>query len=347
MSYIQNKDLGFRGDQVVVIPNSSLDQTTVFSHYKQALNGVPGVLSVAAADQTFGDKHGLGGMGFEYKGKEMRTGIINVSADYLRTMEIELISGRGFNGEISTDYSHAVIVNEACLRDFELVQDGIFETLGRTGKTEDDPIVIGVMKDFHFNSLTVDVEPMLIRLSKEENLNYVVVKISPENMSTTIASLNDAWGEVAQDLPFEYTFLDDTMAAQYASQKEWSKIISISMITAIILSCFGLFGLVAMAIAGKRSEIGVRKVLGASVEQIVGLYSWKYTRLVLLSFLIAMPVSYYALEKWLETFAFRIDLDIKIYLMAGFVTMGIAFITVIYKILEAALINPALVLRNE
>jgi putative ABC transport system permease protein len=102
-----------------------------------------------------------------------------------------------------------------------------------------------------------------------------------------------------------------------------------------------------MAIAGKRSEIGVRKVLGASVEQIVGLYSWKYTRLVLMSYLIAMPVSYYALEKWLETFAFRIDLDIKIYMMAGFITMGIAFITVIYKILEAALINPALVLRNE
>jgi putative ABC transport system permease protein len=347
MSYIQNKDLGFSGEQVVVIPNSSINQTTIFSHYKQALNGVPGVLNVASADQNFGDKHGLGGMGFEYKGKEMRTGIINVSADYLKTMEIELLSGRDFDAQISTDYSHAVIVNESGLRDFELQQDGIFETLGRTGKTEDDPVVIGVMKDFHFNSLTVDVEPMLIRLSKNENLNYVMVKISPENMPSTIASLNEAWGGIAQDLPFEYTFLDDTMARQYAAQKEWRKIISISMITAIILSCFGLFGLVAMAIAGRRSEIGVRKVLGATVVQIVSFYSWKYTRLVLLSFLIAMPVSYYYLEKWLETFAFRIDLGVQIYFVAGIITLGIAFLTVVYKILEAALSNPAQVLRDE
>ena len=347
MSYIQNKDLGFRGDQVVVIPNSSINQTTIFSHYKQALNGVPGVLNVAAADQTFGDKHGLGGMGFEYKGKEMRTGIINVSADYIKTMEIELVSGRDFDDQISSDFSRAVIVNESCFLDFELVQDGIFETIGRTGKTEDDPVVIGVMKDFHFNSLTVGVEPMLIRLSKNENLNYVVVKISPDNMSSTIASLDEAWKEIAQDLPFEYTFLDDTMAAQYASQKDWSKIISISMITAIILSCFGLFGLVAMAITGRRSEIGVRKVLGATVAQIVRLYSWKYTRLVLLSFLIAMPVSYYFLEKWLETFTYRIDLGIQIYIIAGIITLSIAFLTVVYKILEAALSNPAQVLRDE
>ena len=119
------------------------------------------------------------------------------------------------------------------------------------------------------------------------------------------------------------------------------------MITAIILSCFGLFGLVAMAIAGRRSEIGVRKVLGATVVQIVSFYSWKYTRLVLLSFLIAMPVSYYYLEKWLETFAFRIDLGVQIYVVAGIITLGIAFLTVVYKILEAALANPAQVLRDE
>ena len=166
-------------------------------------------------------------------------------------------------------------------------------------------------------------------------------------MSSTLASLNEAWTEIAQDLPFEYTFLDDTMAAQYDAQKEWSKIISISMITAIILSCFGLFGLVAMAIAGRRSEIGVRKVLGATVAQIVRLYSWKYTQLVLLSFLFAMPVSYYFLEKWLETFAFRIDLGVRIYIIAGIITLGIAFLTVVYKIMEAALANPAHVLRDE
>ena len=347
MRFIQNMDLGFNGDQVVVIPNSSSNNTTVFSHFKQTLDGIPGVLEVAAADQTFGDIHGLGGMGFEYKGKPMRTGIIKVSEDYLKTMEIKLISGRGFDPERSSDFSRAVIVNETCYKDFELTLNDAFESLGRSDDGSKDPIVIGVMKDFHYNSLTVEVEPMLIRMSKSEDLGYVLVKISPENMAVTLGSLNDAWKEVARDLPFEYTFLDDTMAAQYATQENWSRIISISMITAIILSCFGLFGLVAMAIAGKRSEIGVRKVLGASVEQIVRLYSWKYTKLVLIAFFIAMPLSYYALEKWLETFAYRINLDFKIYLLAGIITMGIAFLTVVYKILEAAMTNPAHVLRDE
>jgi putative ABC transport system permease protein len=346
MRYIQNKDLGFSGEQVVVIPNSSSNKTTIFSHYKQALDGVQGVLSVAAADQNFGEEQGLGGMGFEYKGKPMRTGIISVSEDYLETLDIELIAGRGFDPQLSTDFSNAVIVNEACLKDFELRLNEEFESLGRS-KPDGDPIVIGVMKNFHYNSLSVDVEPMLIRLSRNEALSYVLVKISPENMASTLAALNDSWNDIAQDLPFEYTFLDDTMAAQYASQKKWGQLISISMITAIILSCFGLFGLVAMAIAGKRSEIGIRKVLGSRVEQIVRLYSWQYTRLVLVAFVIAMPMSYYLLEKWLETFAFRIALDFKIYLLAGIITMSVAFLTVIYKILEAALANPAEVLREE
>ena len=265
MNYIQNKDLGFDGDQLLIIPNSTSNQTTIFSHYKGALTGVPGVLSVTAADQTFGEQHGLGGMGFNYKNKEMRVGIITVSEDYLETLGIELVSGRTFNSEINADYSKAVIINEACLKDFELDLNGVFESLGRTDNPEDDPIVIGVMRDFNYNSLTVNVDPMLIRFSKNEGLNYVIVKISPENITATIASLSQAWKEVAADLPFEYTFLDDTMAAQYASQQEWSKIISISMITAILLSCFGLFGLVAMAIAGKRSDIGIRKVLGARI----------------------------------------------------------------------------------
>lgn len=347
MRFIQNMDLGFSGDQVVVIPNSSSDNTSVFSHYKQSLAGVPGILNITSASQTFGGVQGLGGMGFEYKGKPMRTGIIYVTEDYVKTIAINLISGRKFDPEISTDFSRAVIVNETCLKDFELELGGVFETIGRTGKIEDDPIVIGVMKDFHYNSLTEDVEPMLIRLSKNENLGYVMVKISAENMTATIASLDNAWKEVAPDLPFEYSFLDDTMAAQYALQENWTKIISISMITAIILSCFGLFGLVAMAIAGKRSEIGVRKVLGARVEQIIRLYSWKYIRLVLVAFVIAIPASYFALEKWLQTFAYRINLDFKIYLAAGVIIMTVAFLTVVYKIMQAALTNPAQVLRDE
>lgn len=119
------------------------------------------------------------------------------------------------------------------------------------------------------------------------------------------------------------------------------------MITAIMLSCFGLFGLVAMAISGKRSEIGVRKVFGAQVQQLVGLYSWKYTKLVLIAFILASPVSYIALEKWLQIFAYRINLDFTIYLAAGLITVGIAFSTIIYKILEATLANPVSVLREE
>jgi putative ABC transport system permease protein len=324
LSYIQNKDLGFSGDQVVVIPNNRVGNSTVYAHYSQVLDGVPGIVNIAAANQTFGGESGLGGMGFEYKGKPMRTGVIRVSSEYLNTMEINLESGRRFNPEIASDFKSAVIVNETCFRDFELELGETFESLGRTGNKEDDPVIIGVMKDFHYNSLAVGVEPMLIQLSKSDRLNYILIKISAE-----------------------YTFLDETMTSQYSSQQNWSMIVSISMLIAIVLSCFGLFGMVAMAIAGKRSEIGVRKVLGASVIQIINSYSWKYTKLVAIAFLMAIPVSYFSLNMWLESFAYRINLEVYNFIIAGFIIVAISLFTILYKIGEAALANPAHVLRDE
>ncbi len=345
MRYIQKKDLGFKGDQVLVIPNNSFNEKTVFSHYKQALSGVKGTLSVSSSSQTFGSPSGLGGMGFDYRGIPMRVGIISVTEDYLETLDIDLIDGRLFNPELASDYTHSVIVNEAAMRDFELKLNEPFEDFAR--EPADNPIVIGVIKDFNYSSLTMEVEPMLLRFTNEDQLGYVLIKISPENMSSTISVVRDEWNNVAQDIPFEYTFLDDTMAAMYESELRWSKIISISMVTAIMLSCFGLFGLVAMAIAGKRSEISIRKILGAKVNQLVGLYSWKYTQLVILSFVLSIPISYYFLEQWLQTFAYRIQIDFTIYIMGGLITIGIAFSTVIYKIIEAALDNPVNALRNE
>lgn len=344
MHFIHNKDLGFKGDQVVIIPNHSFHGASVLTHYRNTLLSGAGIENISSADQSFGSPSGLGGMGFEYRGTPMRIGIINVQSNYLETLGIDLVKGRSFDENRSTEYTDAVIVNEAAFRDFELALNEPFEGLGRQGA---DPLVVGVMKDFNYKSLMSEVEPMLIRLSNDVTLDHVLVKISPEHIDESLASLKTAWTEIAKDVPFTYSFLDDTMSDQYADQQRWSTIIQISMITAIILSCLGLFGMVAMAIASKRSEIGIRKVLGARVTQIVTTYGSTYLTLVGISFLLAVPISYVFFERWLETFAYRINIGVTVYAISLGLLLVLAVLTILYKIIEAAVANPVNVLREE
>lgn len=344
MQYVHKKDLGFKGDHVIVIPNNTLNQTTMYGHFKNSIQSHSGVISMSSADQTFG-RGELGGRGFSYKGEDKRIGVITVSPNYIETLSIELQSGRDFNTEMNSDFGRTVIVNEAAFKDFQLEMNEPFEDYGRT--PADFPSVVGLMQDFNYNSLSIGVLPMMIVMTNEEDLGYIFIKISPENSQETLAFLGAKWSEVAPDLPFEYTFLDETIAAQYQSEERWGRIMTFSMIMAIILSSAGLFGLVAMAILGKKSEIGIRKILGAPVSNIVMLYSWRYTRLVSIAFVLAIPVSYYALEKWLSGFAYRVELGVGIYLIGALVVIGIALLTVFVKIIEAATENPINVIRNE
>ena len=182
----------------------------------------------------------------------------------METLGIKLVEGRNFNINMSSDFDKAVIINEACLKDFGLAIDDNFQELTRTPDT--DPKVIGVMGDFNYSTLKIGVLPMLIWLTEEQTLENIFIKTSGTDAKEVISFLKKEWEVVAPDLPFEYSFLDDTMKVQYLAEEKWGSIISYSMGIAIILSCLGLFGIVALGLESRKKEIGIRKVLGAQVQ---------------------------------------------------------------------------------
>jgi len=345
VDFLKNKDLGFDSNHVLVLTNAQIGETSIYSHLKQSGVSQSSIISISSASQTFANHSGLGGRGFSYKGEQKRVGMIQVTEDYLETLGIKLVEGRNFNMNISSDFDKAVIINEACLKDFGLAIDDNFQELTRSPDT--DPRVIGVMGDFNYSTLKIGVLPMLIMLTEEQTLENIFIKTSGTDTKEVIAFLKKEWEVVAPDLPFEYNFLDDTMKVQYLAEEKWGSIISYSMGIAIILSCLGLFGIVALGLESRKKEIGIRKVLGAQVQQIIWLFTGKYFKLVIIAFIIATPISYYLINQWLLNFAYRIEVNLSIYMIAAVIIGGISSITISMKIINAALRNPVDALRSE
>ncbi len=345
VDFLKNKDLGFDSNQVLVLKNAQIGETSIYSHLKQSGVSQSSIISISSASQSFANHSGLGGRGFSYKGEQKRVGMIQVTEDYLETLGIKLVEGRNFNMNISSDFDKAVIINEACLKDFGLAIDDNFQELTRSPDT--DPRVIGVMGDFNYSTLKIGVLPMLIMFTEEQTLENIFIKTSGTDTKEVIAFLKKEWEVVAPDLPFEYNFLDDTMKVQYLAEEKWGSIISYSMGIAIILSCLGLFGIVALGLESRKKEIGIRKVLGAQVQQIIWLFTSKYFKLVIIAFIIATPISYYLINQWLLNFAYRIEVNLSIYLIAAVIIGGISSITISMKIINAALRNPVDALRSE
>ena len=176
---------------------------------------------------------------------------------------------------------------------------------------------------------------------------YLLVRIAPVQVPATIEALRAAWGRIAPEVPFEYGFLDDDLNAQYQDDARWSRVLGYASGFAILIACLGFFGLVALTVAARTKEIGIRKVMGASVPSLAVLLSKDFARLVIVALVVASPVAYFVMDKWLATFAFRIDLSWQVFLMAGLAALGIAVLTVSYQSIKAALSNPVKALRYE
>ncbi|MCB0492874.1 MAG: ABC transporter permease [Cyclobacteriaceae bacterium] len=343
VNFLKEKDLGFDSNQVLVLNNIKLESFSMYEHLQKSTADHSGIQSIASASQTFANPSGLGGRGFTYKGESKRVGIIEVDGDYIETLGIKVIDGRKFLQSSSPE--NAVIINEACMKDFELTTNGTFEEL--TSSPETDPTVVGIMGDFNYSNLKMSVFPMLIRPGNIKNLQHIFIKIKGNQTHEVITFLEKEWKMVAPDLPFEYTFLDDTMAAQYSSEEKWESIMSYSTILATILSCLGLLGIVALGMETRKKEIGIRKILGAQVQQIMWFFTSKYLQLVMIAFLIATPVSYLLITEWLSGFAYRIEVDATIFITAGLSIILVSAGTIGIKIFNAALRNPIEALRIE
>ena len=345
LDYIRTTNLGFDKEHLVVIPTNGVDGETALGRYRNELGARSDIVGITGASSSFA--RGGGRVGFDYKGELKQVDDFRVEHTYVDVMGMTLVAGRAFDPNLSTDSTRAVLVNEALVRDFGWT-DPLGEPLpGLTDGPETDPVVVGVLKDYNFQSLERAVQPLMLTLNAGESLRYLLVRIAPGDVPATLDALRAAWTQIAPTVPFDYSFLDDDLNAQYQDDERWSRILGYASAFAILIACLGLFGLVALTVAARTKEIGIRKVMGASVPGLAVLLSKDFARLVVGALVVAAPVAYVAMERWLATFAFRIDLSWQVFLLAGLAALGIALLTVSYQSIRAALANPVESLRYE
>jgi putative ABC transport system permease protein len=345
MNYMRNQDLGFNKDQVIVMDTYGDSSKDAF---KQALTSIPTVRSVATSSSVPGG--GNPGAYSEIENVKGDLQIANldlyfVDFDYINQFKIKMVAGRGFSKDFATDTTQAMVLNEAAIKMFgytspEQAIGRRFKQWGREGK------IIGVMKDFHFHSLQQPIKPLSMRI-EPGGCNLVSAKVSVTNLPGTISAIENKWKQIIPNRPFSYFFLDEFFDKQYRSEDRFGKLFLNFAVLAIFISCLGLLGLASYSTIQRTKEIGVRKVLGASVGNIVNLLSKDFLKLVAISSLIAFPLAWFAMNKWLQSFAYRTAVAWWVFLLAAMLATFIALFTISFQAIRAAITNPVKSLRTE
>jgi putative ABC transport system permease protein len=351
LNYIQSKSLGFNSDQVVMIPMRTAQATAQYTTLKTAFENIQGVSNVSATSSIpstplFRD-WGVYRKGWE-KDQSLKHDIVNVDIDYFKTMDIELIAGRDFiigqdNVPGDTVSTTKIILNEASLKAFDIpLSDAVGSTIYfEPGNERYEFTVIGVVKDFHQFSLHREIGPMLFMFAGNRNFfPYMAATIDMQDYQNISTQMKKHWDERINNAPFESIFLNDNLKQLYSAEQRTSTILSISTTIALLISCLGLYGLSVYVAERKTKEIGIRKVVGASVEGIVGMLSKEYIKLIVISFLISVPLGYYFMTKWLEGFAYKITPGILVFVISGAVSFFIAWLTISFESFRAANKNP-------
>jgi putative ABC transport system permease protein len=367
MRFIANRDLGYDQEWVVTIPVDASGEKTsiILERYRKELSGRPGILSVTGYSFPLGSywmrvfpKEGPGtciSFGEDITKSAGESGTPEersffyanfVDYDYLPTLGVKIVEGRNFSREFPSDATGSVLINRAAMKAF-----GWEDAVGRQLPFGfDDMTVVGLMEDFHFYPVHRKIEPLVISLPGTgwlTSIGEIAVRINSQDVPETIALLEEIWKETAEGLPFSYAFLDDQVADQYAAEKRWEHIVRYASALSLLVACLGLFGVASLAVARRKKEIGIRKVVGAKVSNIVTIFLREFVLLVVLASLIASPVAYLVMSRWLENFAYRTPIGAFVFILATAVALAIAMITVIYQVLKAALANPVESLRYE
>ncbi|MCC2546585.1 ABC transporter permease [Hymenobacter sp. BT175] len=354
VSYLHDKDLGFNRDQIMFFPMRGQNMSQHYETFKNELAQVPGVASVSIGYGFPGDQVAGDGLIVPTDGEKKEYGVtqLMVDYDYIRTLGLELVAGRDFSKERKTDKDQAFILNETAVREFGFGAPD--QALGKTVQWEvwndknPDSLktgkVIGVVRDFHYKSLYDKLEPAVLQIFPGAYWK-VAVKLKGDNLSSSVDGVKQVWGRFSPESPIEYRFLDQNFDDMYKAEDKLKSLLWIFTGIAIFVGCLGLFGLATYAAERRKKEIGIRKVLGASVATIVGLLSKEFLVLVLVAALIAFPAAWLAMSRWLQDFAYRIDMPLWAFLAAGLTAAAVAFITVGYQAVRAATANPVNNLR--
>lgn len=357
LSYLQNKNLGFSKEQVIVIPTGVAREEAIriFERMKNELGNHPLIAEISHSVFSIGE----GWIQADYldNNKTVRPFMMNIiDVDFLKTIKASIVAGRDFSREITADVSGGIIVNEALVREY-----GWKQPLGQRLPGPDFPVhqVVGVVADFNYESLHTPVKPLVLALSDSllkgtENVMFqassrpkVMVRVKPGNMQPMVALLEQTWKKAAPNLPFNFSFVDETLNNQYRRELRLNAMMNYATGFAVFISCMGLFSLATLAVQKRRREIGIRKVMGASIKNIVLMFSREFASLVLIAFLIAAPLAYYLMHKWLQDFEYQISISLWTFILAGGLSLLVALVTVSYQVVKAALANPVKALRSE
>jgi putative ABC transport system permease protein len=353
MNFLQSKDLGFDKEEQIVIPLRSGTAKKIYPALKNELSHIPEIQS-SGASQYYPGIINPSDMPLYKEGKSMddakRFYMNWVDDGYLSTLGIKPVAGRVFSKEFPADTSFRMVLNVEGVKQlgFASAQDAIGKRVVIDWKGEVYRFeVIGVVKDFHFQDLHSAIEPYGFQLNTGSSYNYLIAHAKAKDISQTIKSISKAWSELNPNEPFEYSFLDQDFAKNYIAENRLSSIVSYFTIIAILISCLGLFGLATFSAEQRTKEIGIRKVLGASVSSIVGLLSKEFLMLVGISVLVASPLAWYVMNQWLLDFAYRISIGWWMFLSAAVLSLIIAFVTISFQAIRAANSNPVKNLRTE
>lgn len=345
-SYTQNKNLGFNKENLITIRLNQYAENSNYEALKSQFLNIPGVTQVAGTAFAPSERV-LSDYGLHLPGKTTESNTLvqanRISDGYFETMNIHLLQGR----DLRQGDQNQIIVNQATLNSFNIKEvDAIGSKLLSTyeGETQEFEIV-GVVKDYHFASLKEAIGPMM--LFKNENPAWLMLRTKTTDYQSLLSSLEKKWEVTVSDMPFTYAFVDQEVGKLYEEERRLGKLSTLFTFLAILISCLGLFGLVSYVAEQKKKEIGIRKVLGASINSVIQLLTKDFVKLVGIAFLIASPIAFFFMQRWLEDFTYRIDIHWWVFALAGSFALIITILTVGFQSIKSALANPVKSLRTE
>ncbi len=348
--HLRNAPLGYNTSSVISIPIRNVGEgRKIINQMRNALSSQSSIISVTGSSVNLGlgqdGSTSRSGYGFDYNGKSIETNWMTADYDILKTLNIMPKEGRDFTSAYVTDTSNAVIVTESMAK--QLSDKSVAGLSFYSDTSQPKWNIIGVIPDFHLYSMHEKAEPLTISIKSNGQLAYILIRVNTQNPTATMNLVKAAYAQAEPGVEFKGSYANENVERWYANEQMLAKMFSVAALVAIALSCMGLFGIALIVIQQRVKEIGVRKVLGASVGRVAVLVTKEFIKPVLLAMLIAIPIAWLAMNKWLQSFEYRITIQWTIFLSAGFVAVFIAVATVSFQAIKAAVANPVKSLRSE
>ena len=340
-NFLTHKSLGYNDKNLLILHVGQDDNRKLMKTFENEFAKISGVQSFASR------QNGYWGTNSKANGRDIPVAFEHVDENYLPTLQIPLAEGRNFSKDFPADSTNSVLVNEAYVKEAGWKGSGLGKTVDFFNGRATKLLIVGVVKDYHFGSLKERIQPQLFTAQPDMSFGRFLLRIDPKSKPKTIAAIEKVYRSLVPYRPFKYDFMDDLNYQNYESEANWKQIIGLGAILMIFIACIGLFGLTMLSIQQRSKEIGIRKVLGASILSITALLSKNFVSLVLIAFVVAIPSAWYATNKWLENFAYKIEISWQVFALAALLTITIALLTVSYQAIRAALMNPVKSLKTE